>query len=267
MIFGAGSDDARVLWSIVVLLAVVGIALVMVAVAVLRVSRPDRELLAPLEVMGRRKWRRSDPVWQRRQLDAVRPVGAEPLSVSPAVPVPLDEFDEGPEAAGFDDLADVDTGVDDDVVVLPGGVAFDADPTPASGELPVVLRASASDDESTIAQLGVDWSAPDVADRTDLDAPPVLPRRIPRRFPLEPPGLHAAEAAAAGEALQDDGEVDTTAALDEPSGDAAGSDASAPAESPGGPVQMTLGDVLAPPADADRAVDDPAPGGHGATRD
>src|SRR5262245_64138822 len=78
----------------------------MVAVWLFKVTRPDRELLAPLEVMGERKWRRADPVWQRRRLDEVRPAGAQPLQPS-AAPPDLDEaFDKGPSVSGFDDLHD-----------------------------------------------------------------------------------------------------------------------------------------------------------------
>ena len=72
-------DGTRAVTSIVALLAVLGIGLVMLAVWLFRVTRPDPEVLAPLEVMGERKWRRADPVWQRRRLDEVRPDGAEPL--------------------------------------------------------------------------------------------------------------------------------------------------------------------------------------------
>ena len=93
--------------SIVLLLAVLGIALVMLAIWLFRLTRPDKELLAPLEVMGERKWRRADPVWQRRRLDEVRPGDAQPLQPS-AAPPDFDEafFDQRPAAAGFDDLHD-----------------------------------------------------------------------------------------------------------------------------------------------------------------
>ena len=93
--------------SIVLLLVVLGIALLMVAIWLFRLTRPDKELLAPLEVMGERKWRRADPVWQRRRLDEVRPGGAQPLQPS-AAPPDFDEafFDQRPAAGGFDDLHD-----------------------------------------------------------------------------------------------------------------------------------------------------------------
>ena len=100
-------EGTRTIMSIVLLLAVLGIALVMLAIWLFRLTRPDRELLAPLEVMGERKWRRADPVWQRRRLDQVRPSDAQPLQPS-AAPPDFDEafFEHRPAAPGFDDLHD-----------------------------------------------------------------------------------------------------------------------------------------------------------------
>ena len=99
-------DSTRTVWAIVALLVVMGLGLVMLAFWLRRTTRPDPELLAPLELMGERSWRRGDPVWQRRRLDEVRPSGAVPLR-RPAAPPNLDEsFDEGPSGAGFDDLHD-----------------------------------------------------------------------------------------------------------------------------------------------------------------
>jgi hypothetical protein len=100
-------EGTRTITSIVVLLAVLGVALVMIAIWLFRLTRPDKELLAPLEVMGERKWRRADPVWQRRRLDEVRPPGAQPLQPS-AAPPDFDEafFEHAPGASGFDDLHD-----------------------------------------------------------------------------------------------------------------------------------------------------------------
>ena len=97
----------RTITSIVLLLAVLGIALLMLAIWLFRLTRPDKELLAPLEVMGERKWRRADPVWQRRRLDEVRPSEAQPLQPS-AAPPDFDEafFEQRPAAGGFADLHD-----------------------------------------------------------------------------------------------------------------------------------------------------------------
>lgn len=101
-------DGTRTITAIIALLVAIGLALVLLAVWLFKSTRPDRDLLAPLEVMGERSWRRKDPVWQRRRLDEVRPVGAHPL-VSIAAPPELDEsFEAGPSATGFDDLRDGD---------------------------------------------------------------------------------------------------------------------------------------------------------------
>jgi hypothetical protein len=97
-------EGTRAVGSIVVLLVALGLALLMVAVWLYRSTRPDPELLAPLEVMGERRWRRRDPVWQRRTLDELRPQGAEPLDPSVAPPDIDEAFDHGPAVSGFDDL-------------------------------------------------------------------------------------------------------------------------------------------------------------------
>jgi hypothetical protein len=97
-------DGTRTVTSIIVLLVALGLSLAMLAVWLHRTTRPDPELLAPLEVMGERKWRRADPVAQRRTLDGVRPENARPLDPSVAPPLLDSAFDAGPTAAGFDDL-------------------------------------------------------------------------------------------------------------------------------------------------------------------
>ena len=97
-------DGTRTVTSLIALLVALGLALVMVAVWLFRTTRPDHELLAPLEVMGERQWRRLDPVGQRRRLDELRPDGAKPLTPSAAPPDLDDAFEAGPLASGFDDL-------------------------------------------------------------------------------------------------------------------------------------------------------------------
>lgn len=90
--------------SIIALLVALGVGLLVLARWVHRRTRPDPELLAPLEVMGDRSWQRADSVWQRRRLDEVRPDGAEPLVRSTAPPKIDEAFERGPTAQGFDDL-------------------------------------------------------------------------------------------------------------------------------------------------------------------
>jgi hypothetical protein len=95
----------RTVYAAVLFLVALAIVLVVVAMWLVRVTRPDPEVLAPLELMGTRSWRRADPVGQRRLLDDARPAGAQPLD--PAAPPPSTDaaFDAGPTVMGFDDLA------------------------------------------------------------------------------------------------------------------------------------------------------------------
>jgi hypothetical protein len=94
----------RTVYASIVLLVALGFTMIMLAVWLLRNTRPDPEVLAPLERMGQRKWRRADPVWQRRRLDEVRPGGADPLEPMSAPPATDAEFERGPQPIGFDDL-------------------------------------------------------------------------------------------------------------------------------------------------------------------
>ncbi len=102
------AEGERTVTSIVALLTAIGLGLLMVAVWLYRTTRPDPEVLAPLEAMSDRGWRRADPVAQRRRLDALRPEGARPLQPSVAPPEIDEAFDLGPAASGFDDLHDRD---------------------------------------------------------------------------------------------------------------------------------------------------------------
>ncbi len=97
-------DGTRTITSIVALLIALGLALIMVAIWMWRSTRPDPEFLAPLEAMDERRWRRGDPVWQRRRLDELRPDAAEPLVLSAAPPEIDESFEAGPAVSGFDDL-------------------------------------------------------------------------------------------------------------------------------------------------------------------
>lgn len=95
----------RTVYATIVLLVALGFAMILLAVWLMRTTRPDPEVLAPLERMGQRKWRRADPVWQRRHLDEMRPGGADPLEPSSAPPATDADFERGPQTIGFEDLA------------------------------------------------------------------------------------------------------------------------------------------------------------------
>lgn len=95
----------RTVYAAILFLVALGVALAATAVWIVRSTRRDPEVLAPLEVLGERRFRKLDPVWQRRRLDEVRPAGAVPLSPTPPLPPPDDAFEAGPQATGFDDLS------------------------------------------------------------------------------------------------------------------------------------------------------------------
>ncbi|HSP27142.1 MAG TPA: hypothetical protein VLN74_01250 [Ilumatobacteraceae bacterium] len=115
----AASDprSSRVVYAMVIGLVVVGVALVLLGVWIMRQTRPDLEVLAPLERMGDGEWKKRDPSTQRRMLDEVRPDGAVPLTPEP-MPPPVDaDFGADHPVSSFSDLG-------------PGIVAEQRDPTP-----------------------------------------------------------------------------------------------------------------------------------------
>ena len=92
------SDPAssRTVYAMVIGLIVIGVLLVVLAIWVIRQTRVDPELLAPLERMNDRSWRKRDPAGRRRLLDDVRPEGAEPVRRAAGEP-PVDEKFDPPE--------------------------------------------------------------------------------------------------------------------------------------------------------------------------
>jgi hypothetical protein len=152
-------DRDRTVYAAIVLLVALGVGMIMLAVWLFRNTRPDPEVLAPLERMGERKWRRADPVWQRRRLDEVRPGGADPLEPTSAPPATDAEFERGPQPIGFDDL----------VAASSATVAVASDlPAPAPGTMahdaPVAVD---GDDEDAIEADPHDVSAPAELDTDD----------------------------------------------------------------------------------------------------
>lgn len=179
-------EGTRTVTSIVALLAAMGAALLILAVWVYRTTRPDPELLTPLEMMGERKWRRGDPVWQRRRLDEVRPADAKPLDPSVAPPELDESYDAGPEAPGFDDLrADSDSadqsvaddgeddGEADDQVDLAVNEGRDAAATPVGVDRPSfddTLFDDASFDDASFDDFDPDFDPEALAAaRAELD--------------------------------------------------------------------------------------------------
>lgn len=107
-------DDAstRTVYVVVVALVVIGVVLVGLAIWLWRSTRPDPELLAPLELMDRRTWLRRNTQERRRLLDEVRPEDATPLERAPSRPTVDADFAAPRPVRDFDDLA-----ADDPLVV------------------------------------------------------------------------------------------------------------------------------------------------------
>ena len=70
-------------------LIVIGVVLIVLAIVVFRRTRVDLDVLAPLERMGSRKWRKGDPESRRQLLDAVRPAGATGPSLTESDDAPV----------------------------------------------------------------------------------------------------------------------------------------------------------------------------------
>jgi len=153
-VVGAGDPgSSRLVYAMVIGLVVVGIGLVLLAIWILRQTRPDLDVLAPLERMGDGDWKKRDPSTQRRMLDEVRPDGAQPLAAEPPPP-PIDsDFEEADHAvASFSDLGPG----------LGGGV-----PNPT----PVQADAGDSDDDADLVTDELVDDAPDrSADEPEGDA-------------------------------------------------------------------------------------------------
>ncbi len=81
---------------LVAALVLVGLVMIGVAIWLVRSTRRDSPALAPLEVMGERRWRRSDDVARAGALTEARPDGAPP----PAPTVPFDAPSDQPSPNG-----------------------------------------------------------------------------------------------------------------------------------------------------------------------
>jgi hypothetical protein len=85
--------STRLVYAMVGGLVIIGLGFVGLGVWLVRQTRYDPQVLAPLERMGDRDWRKRDGMTQRRILDEVRPEGAEPLRSHPDAPELDAEFE------------------------------------------------------------------------------------------------------------------------------------------------------------------------------
>ena len=122
-------------------LVVIGVLLVILGIWIIRQTRVDLDVLAPLERMGDGEWKKRDRSTQRRMLDEVRPDGAQPLDPATRPPSLDDEFElaEHP-VTSFSDLG-------------PGVLSEERDPTPVGNDAdkpaigPLLLPVIEVDDE------------------------------------------------------------------------------------------------------------------------
>ena len=147
-------------------LVLVGVALILLAVWIIRQTRPDLDVLAPLERMGDGDWKKRDPSTQRRMLDEVRPEGAQPLTPEPMAP-PIDvEFEQaGHSVSSFSDLG---PGVNAE---LRDPTPFELDPVFAvDAESALDQEASASEDDAADAVTDDESEATDDESEATGDA-------------------------------------------------------------------------------------------------
>jgi hypothetical protein len=96
--------NARIVYLAAGGLALLGVLMLLATIAWWRNSRVEHPALAPLEVMGDRRFGKAPDGEQRRLLDDVRPEGAKPLPV--ARPEPVDLRAPRVDSVTFDDLRD-----------------------------------------------------------------------------------------------------------------------------------------------------------------
>ena len=131
---------------------------------IVRQTRVDLDVLAPLERMGDGEWKKRDRSTQRRMLDEVRPEGAHPLAPATRPPSLDDEFelDEHP-VTSFSDLG-------------PGVPSEERDPTPVGNDAdepaigPLLVPVIEVDDE-VLVEPETDAEA-EPEPETDADAEP-----------------------------------------------------------------------------------------------
>jgi hypothetical protein len=126
---GAGDPaSSRLVYAMVIGLIVIGLLLIALGIWIVRQTRVDLDVLAPLERMGDGEWKKRDRSTQRRMLDEVRPEGARPLTPATRPPSLDDEFelDEHP-VTSFSDLG-------------PGVPSEERDPTPVGNDAEPVIE-------------------------------------------------------------------------------------------------------------------------------
>ena len=167
---GGDPDASRTVYAMVIALLLIGVALVFLAVWLFKQTKVDRGLLAPLETMSDRKWRRLDPASQRRLLDEERPEDAEPRDLAPIQPSVDADFEAGTsKVEGFEDLADDGKGLDSEAVPLDDTTAMDQ-PEESSDEANIEDVVDPTDTGDSVNEEVGDSGDGDVEGSVDGDA-------------------------------------------------------------------------------------------------
>ena len=147
--------SSRLVYAMVIGLILIGLLLVLLGIWIIRQTRADLDVLAPLERMGDREWKKRDRSTQRRMLDEVRPEGASPLAPATQPPSLDDEFelDEHP-VTSFSDLG-------------PGVLSEERDPTPVGDDLELIIEPAVEPAADPVVEPAVD---PVVEPAVELDA-------------------------------------------------------------------------------------------------
>ncbi len=99
------ASATRTVYGVVIALGIIGLALLALAIWLIKQTKPEPELLAPLERMDDRAWRKQEPAEMRRDLDSLRPIGARPVLREKGVPdIDADFAQARPTLGTFDDL-------------------------------------------------------------------------------------------------------------------------------------------------------------------
>lgn len=166
-LMAAGDSSAtRTVYGVVIALGVIGVALLVLAIWLIKQTKPEPQLLAPLERMDDRAWRKQEPAEMRRDLDSLRPTGARPVVREKSVPDVDAEFAQNrPTLGTFDDLqaqraADSRSSTTGGADPLLPGLAATADSDEETAEPDVVSADAASNQQNTD-------EASDVSDAVD----------------------------------------------------------------------------------------------------
>lgn len=146
LIGASDPGSTRLVYAMIFGLIAVGVLFIVLALWLIRRTRVDPEVLAPLERMGDSAWLKRDSSTQRRLLDEVRPPGAVPLRAEPAAPKIDEEFDTQSQRPAAS-LSDLGPGVLPERDSTPAGAVDSLDVPDADPEQAEPAESEAADPE------------------------------------------------------------------------------------------------------------------------